>query len=271
MYLCDFHTHSQISPDSDTPLEEMARQAMALGVTELCVTDNCDLVDDQGQPVDSFDWPGAKAQYRQVCALVDGRLTLRLGLELGSAVYDPDAARRILAQGEPELDFVLGSLHNWLGARDNLDLYFTDFTGDLALARHCVEHCLANTWSLVKDCPDCYDSLAHIVYPLRYIRRDGLELSLADYEQPVRDIFTQIAQTGHALELNTYQGRTVGEWLPLLRWFRECGGEYVTLGSDAHRTNSLGKGLADALQLLEQAGFRYVTTYEQRKPVPHKL
>ena len=145
MYLCDSHTHSQISPDSDTPLEEMARQAMALGLTELCVTDHCDLVDDQGQPVDRFDWPGAKDQYRQVRALVDGQLTLRLGLELGSAVYAPDTARRILDQGRPELDFVLGSLHNWLGERDNLDLYFTDFTGDPALARHCVEHCLAHT------------------------------------------------------------------------------------------------------------------------------
>lgn len=271
MYFCDTHTHSLISPDSTAPLEEMAGQAVCLGLDELCITDHCDLVDGFGHPVDCFDWPAAKAQYHRVRAQVEGELTLRLGLELGSAVLAPQLARRILQQGAPELDFVLGSIHNWLGERDNIDLYFTDFSGDLPLARRCVQRCLEHTWTLVKDCPDCYDSLAHIIYPLRYIQRDGLQLTLAEYEAQVRSIFTQVAQTGHALEVNTCRGRSLDEWLPLLGWFRECGGEYVTLGSDAHRPQDLSKGLKQAQQLLTQAGFRYVTTYEKRQPVPHKL
>lgn len=271
MFFCDNHTHSLISPDSNAPLADMARQAVSLGLDELCVTDHCDLVDGSGRPVDVFDWPAAKEQVRRVQAQVGNKLTLRLGLELGSAVYDPDLARRILAHGSPELDFVLGSLHNWLGERDNIDLYYTDYTGDPALARHCVERCLAHTWTLVTDCPDCYDSLAHIIYPLRYIQRDGLSLTLDGYEEQVRAIFTQVARTGHALEVNTCRGRSLAEWKPLLGWFRECGGEYVTLGSDAHRPQDLAKGLREAAQLLSQAGFRYVTTYEKRKPMPHTI
>ena len=271
MYFCDIHTHSLLSPDSNAPLADMAQRAVALGLDELCVTDHCDLVDGSGRPVNSFDWPAAKEQFRRVQAQAGGRLNLRLGLELGSAVYDPAIARHILAGGGDELDFVLGSLHNWLGERDNSDLYYTDYTGDLPLARHCVEHCLDHTWTLVTECPDCYDSLAHIIYPLRYIQRDGLSLTLDGYEEQVRAIFTQVARTGHALEVNTCRGRNLAEWLPLLRWFQECGGEYVTLGSDAHRPQDLGKGVQEAAGLLEAAGFRYVTTYEKRRPVPHLL
>ena len=271
MYFCDTHTHSLISPDSDAPLADMARRAAGLGLQELCVTDHCDLIDGSGRPVDAFDWPAAKEQLRRVRSQLGDRLSLRLGLELGSAVYDPDLARRILGEGAPELDFVLGSLHNWLGERDNIDLYYTDYTGDLPLARHCVEHCLRHTWTLVTDCPDCYDSLAHIIYPLRYIQRDGLSLSLDAYEEQTRAIFTQVAATGHALEVNTCRGRSLAEWLPLLCWFKQCGGEFVTLGSDAHRPQDLAKGIREAGQLLEQAGFSYLTCYEKRRPVPHKL
>ena len=100
---------------------------------------------------------------------------------------------------------------------------------------------------------------------------NGLSLTLDGYEEQVRAIFTQVARTGHALEVNTCRGRNLAEWLPLLRWFQECGGEYVTLGSDAHRPQDLAKGVQEAAGLLEAAGFRYVTTYEKRRPVPHLL
>lgn len=268
MYLCDCHTHTRISQDSQAPLARMVCAAENAGLSELCVTDHSDLVTNEGNPVTSFDWPAALAQFHAVQSA--GGLTLRLGLELGSAPYDPDTARRILAGGGDELDFVLGSLHNWLGVRDNHDLYFTHF-GDLALCRQAVENCLTNTWTLVTRCADCYDSLAHIIYPLRYVKRDGNDLDLADYEDQVRAIFTEVARTGHAMEVNTNRGRSLADWIPLLRWFRECGGELVTLGSDAHRPEDVGLGISAALELLREAGFTHVTTFEKRRPVLHKI
>ncbi len=271
MYFCDVHTHSLISPDSQAPLADMARMALDLGLDEMCVTDHCDLLDAGGAPVTDFDWAAAREQYHRVRDRLDSGLKLRFGLELASAVYDPPVARKILAGAEGELDFVLGSLHNWIGTEDNIDLYFSDFHNNMALARKAVDTTLAHTWTLVTDCPDCYDSLAHIIYPLRYIRRDGLSLTLADWEEQIRAIFTQVARTDHALEVNTCRGRDVEEWLPLLRWFRECGGRLVTLGSDAHRPADLARGLPRAAELLKAAGFRQVTTFCDRKPVLHDL
>ena len=271
MYLCDVHSHTAISPDSHASLEDMAKAAVNAGLRDFCVTDHCDLLDLHGNPMTAFDWPAAKEQYRAVKAAMGDRLTLRLGVELGSAPYGPDTARAILREGGEELDFVLGSLHNWIGTQGNVDLHDTSYTGDPALARRAVESTLDHTWALVTQYPDCYDSLAHIVYPLRYIRRDGIDLSLADYEDRVRAIFTEIAKTGHALEINTPRGRDLDFWPPLLRWFRECGGKLVPVGADAHRPEDVAKGVPEALELLKAAGFRHVTTFAGRKPVTHSL
>lgn len=271
MYLCDLHSHSQISPDCNVPLADMARAAVAAGLREYCVSDHHDLLDYYGSPAAPFDWPAAKEQYRAVKAALGGSLTLRLGLELGSAPYDPDAARAALAEGGDELDFVLGSLHNWIGYHGNDLLDATSYKGDPALARRAVESTLDHTWTLVTRLADCYDSLAHISYPLRYIHSDGIDLSLSDYEERVRAIFSEIAHTDHALEVNVWHGNDLGSWPPLLRWFKECGGELITVGADAHRPQDVARGIPKALALIQAAGFDSITTFAGRKPVLHKL
>lgn len=271
MYLCDVHSHTKISPDSKAELSDMARAAVAAGLREFCVTDHCDLLGLDGQPVTAFDWPAAKAQYRAVKEEVGEKLALRLGLELGSAPFDSEKARSILAQGGEELDFVLGSLHNWIGMEGNRDFYYSSYRDSTELARKAVENALDCTWTLVARCPDCYDSLAHIVYPLRYIHRDGIDLTIDEYEDRVRAIFKEVARSGHAVEVNVCRGDDLDSWPPLLAWFRECGGELVTVGADAHRPEHVARGIPEALEMVKAAGFGYVTTYKGRRTQPHKL
>ena len=98
-----------------------------------------------------------------------------------------------------------------------------------------------------------------------------VELSIADYEDRVRAIFTEVAKTDHAMEVNVCRGNDLDSWPPLLAWFRECGGSLVTVGADAHRPEDVAKGIPAVLDMLKAAGFRHVTTYERRKPVLHKL
>lgn len=270
MYLCDCHSHTLVSPDSKAYLLDMAEAAIAAGLREFYVTDHCDLFDYDGNPVSRFDWPAAKAQYRAARERTEGRLDLRLGIELGSATAFPEVARRILSEGGGELDFVLGSFHNWIGVHSNSEMCFSKFDTE-ELAREAVETCLANTWTLVTEYPDCYDSLAHIVYPIRYTRRDGQTLTLADYEEQVRAIFTQIARTGHALEVNTYQGKDLDSWPMLLGWFKACGGQFITLGADAHQPADVAKGIPEAAAMAKAAGFDCITTFVRRQPVEHKL
>ena len=101
--------------------------------------------------------------------------------------------------------------------------------------------------------------------------RDGQHLTLEPFREQVEEIFRQVAGSGHALEVNTCRGMSLAEWLPLLRCFKACGGEFVTVGSDAHQPEHMALGIPEALALLQEAGLSYVTTYRGRRPVPHKL
>lgn len=267
MYLTDFHCHSVLSPDGHVPLAEMAAAMHAAGIQEMCITDHCDLLAEDGTPRPYYDWVPVLAQFRETMAAHGPRPALRLGIELGSAPFDPAAARAILDR--PELDFVLGSLHNWSPASGGTDFYYTRYDSD-AICAKALEDYFTSMASLVA-LPDCYDSLAHLIYPLRYMARDGRSISLSPYEARIRSILTAVAQSGHALEINTYVGRTVTDWAPILAWYKECGGEFITLGADAHDPQHAGAGIPAAYALIEAAGFRYVTVYRQRKPCPIPL
>ena len=55
--------------------------------------------------------------------------------------------------------------------------------------------------------------------------------------------------------------------LQVLRWYRELGGEVLTLGSDAHTTDSIGSCFDVALEMAQAAGFTRLATFEKRKLV----
>lgn len=50
------------------------------------------------------------------------------------------------------------------------------------------------------------------------------------------------------MEVNTCRGRTLEEWRPILALYRDCGGELVTVGSDAHTPADVGKGVRAGLR-----------------------
>ena len=165
MYLSDYHTHTLRSPDSDAPLDSMARAAEAAGLAELCVTDHCDLLNVDGVPCRTYDWPPAVEQYRDGKSRFSGRLTLKLGIELGMAHLDPPAATAILA--EPELDFVLGSVHNLCPEKGGADFYYVPYP-DEAACHAALDDYFTSMAALAAT--DLYDVLAHIIYPLRYMK-----------------------------------------------------------------------------------------------------
>ena len=100
------------------------------------------------------------------------------------------------------------------------------------------------------------------------MRQAGQDITLEEGDLPDRltAVLTRVVQNGKALEVNTWRGRTVEEWAPLLRRFRALGGEYVTVGSDSHTTQEVGKGVRDAYQLLAVCGFSHTARYRARTP-----
>ena len=110
-----------------------------------------------------------------------------------------------------------------------------------------------------------------MTYPLRYIVEDhGIPVELTRHREQIDGVFRALIRAEKALEVNTSGlrqkiGRTLPD-LPLLARYHELGGRLVTLGSDAHRAEDLGKGVDEGMELLKQAGFREFAVYEKRKP-----
>lgn len=262
MFLSDCHTHSLCSFDGTAPLAHMAQAAVEAGLHELCLTDHCDLVNTQSKPDLSFRWEPVEEQLALARPLFEGRLPIRMGLELGSAWEFPDFARELVSH--PQLDLVLGSVHNLRLSDGGLDFYYVNYKSDddcySVLDRYfdCME-----TLSRM----DCWDVLSHVIYPLRYMNgRDGRHASLDRYEPQLRRIFHTVVDTGRAIELNTCRGETVEDWRWTLELYKDCGGTLITLGSDAHRPEDVGKGLREGAALLKELGFSHTARYLRRQP-----
>jgi len=267
MYLTDSHAHSRVSPDGFVPMTEMARAALAAGMAALTLTDHCDLLATDGSARTlQYDWTPVLAEREAMLARYGTRLDLPLGVELGMAQIDPPAARRILAQ--PGLDFVIGSIHNRSEAAGGGEFYYGTYH-DPALCHATLDDYFTSMEALAPL--DVYDVLGHINYPLRYMERDGQTMSLAPYHARIRAILRTVAEHGRGIELNTFRGKGVAPWRALLALYKEVGGEIITVGSDAHRPESVGGGVAEAYALLEDLGFRYVAVYHDRTPEFYKL
>ncbi len=262
MYTADFHVHSRFSPDGREPMEALAAAAAERGLDEICVTDHVDVA--EGGRTAPLGWAERLAEYRAAACRWDGKVRLRLGVELGDMVLDFPAAEEILRQ-MPELDFVIGSLHAMSPAFGRRDLCFVD-RDDLsrldALLRDYLAELLRHArWGR-------FSVMGHLTLPARYLAaKFGREVSFHPYREEIAQIYRALIENGCGIECNTSRGKLFLPDRELLTLYRELGGEIVTLGSDAHRREDVGAGIREGQELLRSCGFRYVCTFEKMRPV----
>ena len=244
-------------------MAEMAEAAIAAGLDELCFTDHMEPVEwGVTTPRESFDWAALSAEFEAARQAAGDRIVLRLGIELGDAPWALENTERLLAQAPP-LDFVIGSCHNLDEAAGGRDFYLLPYDT--------LEDCyraLDNYFQsmLAMAASPCYDVVGHVIYPLRYMNGPYDTPSLDRYRDQIREILRLAIQSGRGIEINTWKGQTLREWIPILRDYRELGGEILTVGSDAHAPEPLGRGIREAYGLMADCGFRYVAVYHARKP-----
>lgn len=262
MHLYDQHTHSHHSHESNTvsTAEELCRGGMNAGLSGIVVTDHYD-IRRRPREVVTRQLRDSVAELLQTRERL-GRFYLGVGIELGEGHHDPEESAAAIALGG--FDLVLGSLHNLRDMRD-----FSCIGKDCSDKRALFRQYLAEQLEMLRW--GGYDVLAHLTYPFRYYMQGEGAPDIREFEEELRVLFTAMAEQGKGLEVNTSglcrpaHGRTMPE-LWELQLFRGCGGEIVTVGSDAHDHSSVGGGIAQGTALLEAAGFRYQALYRQRKP-----
>jgi histidinol-phosphatase (PHP family) len=256
----DYHLHTSFSVDSQMPMETACETAIALGLPEICFTEHVDLV--PSDPDAGFFAPAPYfAELARCRERFDGRLTIRGGAEFGES-------HRIRAQQDEltasyPFDFIIGSLH-WVGARSVMSPdYFEGRTLREGYAAY-----FAELLELVRD--GDFDVLGHLDVPKRYAYPAHGPFDSDEYADEIRAVLAACIDRGVGIELNTgSMRRTEGDPSPspeVLGWYRELGGEILTLGSDGHRPPHMAYEFERALAMIRAAGFTHLTTFEGRTP-----
>lgn len=268
MKLCDLHTHSNNSFDAKNSVDEMCKSAVDRGLYAIAITDHCEApmikngLDcefgcfDELIPKSINDTLSAKQKYSD-------KIKVLCGVELGEPMHDPEGTKRALAYGN--YDFILASVHNLRNMEDFYYLDYSDLDIDRILKLYFDE--LAETATF-----EHFDSLAHLTYPLRYIlAKTGKMPDLKIYQNQIDNIYKILIENNKALEINV-SGlfKELKTTLPdesLVKRFRELGGKYVTIGTDSHSVDFVGKGLEEGIAVAKRAGFAQYAIYENHQPV----
>lgn len=258
--LIDLHTHSQYSYDAKpSTIAELAASATARGFSVLSVTDHKDLF--RSIPHMDLDLDAIMADIDHVRNQYAGELLLLKGIELGQPHVAPAVARELLAAYP--FDMVIGSLH---AMPNDIDLYFHDY--DNIDCDQLLHEYFQEVQAMVQL--GGFDVLAHIDYPLRVMKRENNQPSFARFMEEITPIFKTIIDREIALEINAaglfgWQ-KHVGPENFVLAEYRRLGGTMISIGSDAHSAQDIGRGIEACIAHAKKHGFDEVTIFEQRKP-----
>lgn len=267
-HISDMHTHSNCSFDGRDSVLEMYKKACEKGLVHIAVTDHFEapFYFNQRQEYGDF-----KSSIKRCVDEVndikkknaeDNSTEILLGLELGSALQDIAATNEILAFGE--YDFILASLHNISGYKDFYWLDYTKYDCEKLFELYLKEISDLISWT-------AFDSLAHLTYPLRYmIGASDIDKITHRLSDAIDAVLSKLAKNNKALEINTSGLRhKMNKTLPskdIIKRFKALGGKYITIGSDAHNTDDLAKGVAQGMQIAKECGFDQYTVFKSRQP-----
>ena len=257
----DYHIHTLFSCDSQATMTEMCRAALERGIPEIGFSDHFDLMpEDQCYNFFKADsWWEALQRCREN---FKGMLSIRAGIELGEPHRFQDETH-VLLENYP-WDYSLGSLH-WVGSMNIFDPLYFEQPADRSYKDYFRE-----MTKMVAE--GDFDILAHMDIIKRYGFDNYGSYDPYSFEDEIRTILRLCVERGLGLEINTVTlRRPVNQVAPaevVLRWFREEGGRWVTLGSDAHLPEHVGFGLDQVVDVLQSVGYSYLACFENRQPRP---
>ena len=267
MYWADLHLHSRHSFDSEARMEDICREAIAAGLQEICFTEHIE----PHHPEAACDVPPVYAEwFAEIGRMREAypQLAIRAGLEIGDNA--PFRAEIYGTLDALPLDFRLLSLHLVDGVDPYEARYYEGRTQEEAYRRY-VEYKVESVLNFAD-----YDAVAHVGYCGKFAPYPAESRPLRLHHAPdaLDTLLRHIAQNGRALEINTSGYKKTDAPIPgpdILRRFVELGGEFVTLGSDAHVADAVGYRFEQARQIALAAGLRWGVAYTQRKAQPYAL
>lgn len=273
----DYHVHTEFSDDSVYPMEEVIRDAAAMGMDEICITDHVDygIKEDwdcgkeikyrNKEPLANVNYPKYIEAIGQMKERYGKQIKIRMGLEFGMQRHTILKFQSLFDRYP--FDFIILSVHQV----ENKEFWNQEFQKGKSQQEY-NERYYEEMLELVKNYKD-YSVLGHMDLIARYDKK-----GLYPFEK-VKPLITEILKIviadGKGIEFNTsyhrYQLKDTTPSGEILKLYQSLGGTIVTIGSDSHKPEHLGAYFEEAGTLLRRTGFHAFCTYEKMKPVFHDL
>ena len=234
--LTDYHVHTKYSDDSEYPMEEVVRDAIALGLSEICFTDHVDYGikrdwdDPRGMeyrrggpgepermPVVNVNYPEYAAEFAGLKERYKDQITLKMGMEFGMQTHTILQYEKLFAAYP--FDFIILSVHQV----EDKEFWTQDFQKGRTQEE----------------------------YNLRYyeeIHGKGIEINTSSHRYGLSDLTPS---------------------RDILRLYRDLGGEVITIGSDSHKKEHLGAFVRETMEEMKMLGFKAYYTFDKMIPEPH--
>lgn len=273
----DYHLHSYFSDDSAYPLENVVKDAISLGLDEICLTDHCEYVGKLDKedlerlrlygtrpPLMRLFLPEYLAGLEEMRKKYRGKIIIRSGIEFGMQKHTIPLFECLY--GLYDFDFVILSIHQvgdkelWRDYQEGRSqeeynrLYYEELL-------YCIER--------YKD----YSLLGHMDLIARYDKKgDYPFFRIKPY---VEQILKMVIEEGKGIEINASSHRYgLSDTTPsrdILKLYKDLGGEIITVGTDSHSPNHMARYIRESREILKNIGFKAFCTFEGMKPHFHDL
>ena len=291
MMFADYHIHTYYSDDSTYPMEQVVKDAISKGITDLCFTDHVDygikedadkLTPEQRQelkvkiqnpnvPQYNVDYPAYVAEYQALKEKYADKINLKLGMEFGLQIHTIPQYQKLF--NSYPFDFIIMSCHQV----ENKEFWTQEFQQGRSQDEYNQRY-YDEILAQVKNYHD-YSVLGHLDLIARYDKAGVYPF--AKIRDKIAEILKIVIADGKGIELNTssirykiHNAKGEPELTPsreILALYKELGGRIITTGSDSHKPEHLGAYIAEQSQELKKLGFKEICTFEKMQPIFHKL
>jgi histidinol-phosphatase (PHP family) len=267
MSLYDQHLHTCFSMDSEADPRENVRQALELGLAGLTFTDHFD--------THPSEWDKCCYDYERLAEIVaelreqyGDRIFIGHGIEI---CYQPAKMPAVLDfLRKKNFDLVLLSVH-WFDGRalhEKDHWAGLDTSGATRLYLQTVLEAVHFTNELKKKGEKPFDVLGHLDLVKRYTQRYFENYDIRAHAELVGEILQACLDADLIPEVNLSSRRqSLPEPMPadwVIAEYAKLGGRSMTLGSDAHKPEQIGRGLGEGAELLKQNGIHNLAVFRNR-------
>ena len=255
-YLSDYHMHSKYSFDGIQTIEQAIEKAISMNINEICMTEHISF-DPDDKSYNYFNFKYYENEINELSIKYRNRIKIKTGLEAGEIHLYKDEYNKCFSANR--LDFIIGSVHNI--NRKGLN---TNIRENGVHATY--ENYFKQVLMLVQEAD--FDVLGHLDLIQRYAFNVGGVYDFNNYKEIIHEILKTLISKGKGIEVNTsgLKNNLLFPKLEILQMYKDLNGEIITVGSDSHNYDRVGENIESTYSLLKDIGFKYVFTFENRKP-----